>query len=169
MAVSVSLQPHTCRRPSRGPSDAANFLSIAPLAQLAEHAPRERTVVGSIPTGGFLPRDCSCQNGDKSEKTGLFRELDPGPRAPEARIMPLDQAADVSLQKPAALRLQASIRDQRAAPGIEPGTSRALSENHATRPSSHVMLLWAALMGRFENDARVLRNSLCRRQMSSRL
>ena len=33
---------------------AATMLRGASLAQLAEHALRKRTVVGSIPTGGFL-------------------------------------------------------------------------------------------------------------------
>ena len=40
----------------------------ASLAQLAEHALRKRTVVGSIPTGGFLPRDrgtSKLRNGQK--------------------------------------------------------------------------------------------------------
>ena len=34
-----------------------------------------------------------------------------------------------------------TINEDRAAPGIEPRTSRTLSENHATRPSSHSLTL----------------------------
>ena len=33
-------------------------------------------------------------NGMSFESKGLLRELNPGPLAPEARIIPLDQAAD---------------------------------------------------------------------------
>ena len=37
------------------------------------------------------------ENVQKKTKTGLFRESNPGPLAPKARIMPLDQTAKLKL------------------------------------------------------------------------
>ena len=36
---------------------------------------------------------------EQTEKEGLVRDLNPGPLAPKARIIPLDQRADVEAEK----------------------------------------------------------------------
>ena len=143
-------------------------MACASLAQLAEHALRKRTVVGSIPTGGFLSAAHSGTRQPDHKKKGLLQELSPGPLAPEARIMPLDQAADARMIEAAHHKHKARMHDRRAAPGIEPGTSRTLSETHATRPSSHVMVLWASLSAAAEARNELLA-SIYARQVSSRL
>ena len=129
------------RSSSRVALGATDFSSTASLAQLAEHALRKRTVVSSIPTGGFLPAAHSGTRQPDHKKKGLLRELNPGPLAFEARVMPLDQAADARMIKAVPWRLETKMHNRRAAPGIEPGISRTLSENHATEPSSHLMVL----------------------------
>ena len=46
---------------------------------------------GLDPRSGLLSQQADAQ---AQSMTGLLRELSPGPLAPEARIIPLDQAAD---------------------------------------------------------------------------
>ena len=76
---------------------------------------------------------------------GLVRDLNSGPLAPEARIIPLDQRAngtscfDIGSSKfiePRSLKCRGK-GSWRARPGFEPRTSRTLSENHTPRPTSH--------------------------------
>jgi hypothetical protein len=74
---------------------------------------------------------------------GLLRDLSPGLPAPRSRIMPLDQAASWgSLGRSVALPLLPPsvllgwTHGHVAAPGMEPGPSRNVSENRAARRSS---------------------------------
>ena len=85
---------------------------------------------------GTSPRFLFC-------KQGLPRESSPGLRTPGASIMPPDRAAVPHAHELWHVNhgLRSHHGQVRAAPGIDPGTSRTLSEKHATRPSSQ-MLVW---------------------------
>ena len=46
---------------------------------------------------------------------------------------------ELNLKTDGCLFLAPAKRQRWACPGVEPGTSRTLSENHATRPTGHVL------------------------------
>ena len=66
---------------------------VAPLAEVLAH--RIRGEVASGPGGHAAGSSVVLGEGPPMAggRTGLLRELSPGPLAPEARIMPLDQTA----------------------------------------------------------------------------
>ena len=55
---------------------------------------RRRLATDGITLQGLEPCRCEQPLDMHREQQGPFRELNPGPRAPEARIMPLDQTAN---------------------------------------------------------------------------
>ena len=71
---------------------------------------------------------------------GLVRDLNPGPLAPEARIIPLDQRASHNSLLLAIIfncnLIFINAKYSWARPGFEPGTSRTRSGNHTPRPTS---------------------------------
>ena len=81
----------------------------------------------------MTPKNINVQpvDGKKKKKIGLVRDLNPGPPAPEARIIPLDQRAVIGEEGIIAIfkLCSRSIKDFsckmrcRASPGFEPGTS----------------------------------------------
>ena len=50
---------------------------------------------GSIPGNGMYFYCIAYQNDNVAKRLGLVRELNPGPPAPEAGIIPLDQQASI--------------------------------------------------------------------------
>ena len=78
-----------------------------PLFQNRFRAPASNEILSAYPLiVQHPPVSPSSQNSSvhatadtQREKKGLLREVNPGPLAPEARIIPLDQAADASITK----------------------------------------------------------------------
>ncbi len=127
---------------SRSPRSDSIGLGPGPPRRLALRSSRD-SLAGRAPgSKSEGPRfDAVLSRGFK----GLLREVTPGHLARAARITPLDQAASRGSSWATSgppitptFKLLGRAHCRGAAPGIELGTSRALSENHATEPSNRL-------------------------------
>ncbi|GFX86952.1 hypothetical protein TNCV_1530411 [Trichonephila clavipes] len=111
-----------------------------PLAPKARIIPLDHRAVSYQPDPSTKKRcqeECNYNSSMDVKHSGLDLELNPGPLAPKARIIPLDHRAVKDTRGTVKCSLRNGLA-QWAGPGIEPVASRTLSENHTPRPPSLV-------------------------------
>jgi len=148
-AEQVACRAVVASRIHLGPHPPAVNLTLAGTEYYTSGRPLAVGVVrADVYTDKTFPNLHSASKINKRKvKTGPVRDLNPGPLAPKARIIPLDQQALLvcaysrAPERDCKTHLQciSSGRGKsRVRPGFEPGTSRTRSENHTPRPTDRM-------------------------------